>query len=494
MPSRIALVIGNGRFPKAPQLAALAGPANDVRYLGAVLADEQFGRFEVRQFLDRPHYELLEAIEETLDAARPDDFMLIYYSGHGKLLGNQLCLATASTRLEALYATSIPLPSLRVLIERSRVNQTVLLLDCCFSGAAGKAWATRGSADDVLGQEPASGLHILTSATSIQVSTEREREAGGEVLGDFTRCVVDGIRSGAADVDQGGEITVQELRTYVDRNLRGQRPRYWGIEASGDPIVAWNRAGGEQLRRDEEERPRTELAKGELGQAVQSPRLGVRDESTHQSDWQLYAGENLRQNWWLWRIRGVLGMALGLFLFSDSSNWIPSYQFYAFVDGVLAVISAVRLRNPMNRLNAHLIASPVGLAGLAGVMAGMAIAVLPVSPLLILVSWAVVKGVLEIAAALRFDTNLSMTADGFGYSLRRFRSEWWLVLSGIASIGFGALLFEEPAHLRFAAINGISYRSTHLIAYPLLFGALLFALSIKLRRSDPVSNGQAVAI
>jgi len=266
--SKIALLIGSARYPQEPQLTELAGPRNDVEHLAEVLANPEIGAFDVRKFVDVEHYTLLPVVESTLRNAQRDDLILLYYSGHGKLdFRGQLCLATVNTKLDALLSTSLPLPHVKSLVDNSRSEQIILILDCCFSGAAAKAFV-RSAVDDQLKltrEESGTGLHILTSATEIQTSHEREREEGGMVLGVFTRSILEGIKSGEADVDNNGDITVTDLQRYVQGRVRGQKPRYWGLEASGDLIIA----------RSPVIRP-AELPR-ELQAALESPFAGVRE-------------------------------------------------------------------------------------------------------------------------------------------------------------------------------------------------------------------------
>src|ERR1051325_2045042 len=73
-------------------------------------------------------------------------------------------------------------------------------------------------------------------------------------MGAFTRCVVDGLPTGDADINGDGRITVTDLREYVERSLRGQRPRYWGIDAGGEPVIGWSRVRREQQRHESERR------------------------------------------------------------------------------------------------------------------------------------------------------------------------------------------------------------------------------------------------
>jgi len=102
---RLAFLIGNQTFTSSSGLRPLQGPANDVAALHRILGDPQRGHFEVRTFLNMPRYEVLPSLEQALGETTIGDFVLIYYSGHGKLdRGGRLCLATADTRQSALIA------------------------------------------------------------------------------------------------------------------------------------------------------------------------------------------------------------------------------------------------------------------------------------------------------------------------------------------------------------------------------------------------------
>jgi hypothetical protein len=238
MARRTAILVGNGRFHAESGLAPLQGPPNDVAALAAVFEDADRGGFEVQQFVDARKDAVLPVIDEVLNTAEADDLVLLFYAGHGKLdPSGRLCLATAETRSAALRSTSIPVSELKELVAQSRAGSVVLLLDCCFSGAIGKEF--RGGVDDQLAlMQDAQGLHILTAATGLQTARERDADAGGKVMGVFTRVIVDGIGSGAADRDGDGEITLTDLRRHLQETLRGQTPQYFAHDASGDPRIA----------------------------------------------------------------------------------------------------------------------------------------------------------------------------------------------------------------------------------------------------------------
>src|ERR1051325_1624668 len=112
---RIAVLIGNGQFPREPELSELRGPANDVQRLQEVLGSSEIGAFDqVLPLVDQEHYRITPVIDQVLTGAGADTFVLLYYSGHGKLSARgQLCLATNDTRVSQLQSTSLPLPVIK---------------------------------------------------------------------------------------------------------------------------------------------------------------------------------------------------------------------------------------------------------------------------------------------------------------------------------------------------------------------------------------------
>ena len=82
---------------------------------------------------------------------------------------------------------------------------------------------------------------------------------------------------------------------------------------------------------------------------------------------------------------------------------------------------------------------------------------------LLIAAWALVTGALKIAAAIRLR--------------KRIRREWLLVLSGLVSIIFGALLVWRP-------LLGIVGLVWALGIFGLVYGALLVSLAIRMRRWD----------
>ncbi len=237
--TRYAVLVASSRFPKAPNLLPLSGPENDVEQIRDVLTSSSHGDFgKVVMLKNRPHHQVLRKINEILHGAERDDMVLLYYSGHGKLdASGQLHLATVNTEMTALETTSIPLPSVKRLFANSAATKTALILDCCYSGAVDRAFF-RGEVDEQLNlMSRGRGTFIMTASTGLQMAKEKEDEK----LGIFTKHLVDGVRTGKADRDGDGLITMNELYNYVHEQVlqeTSQEPMKWDLNVRGELIFA----------------------------------------------------------------------------------------------------------------------------------------------------------------------------------------------------------------------------------------------------------------
>jgi uncharacterized membrane protein HdeD (DUF308 family) len=176
--------------------------------------------------------------------------------------------------------------------------------------------------------------------------------------------------------------------------------------------------------------------------------------------------DSLSHNWWVVVLRGLAGMAFGLVTFFAPGISLAAlvlvFGAYAFADGVLAIISAIRREHPGNRWWLLL------LEGIAGIAAGVVTLLWPGITALVLLyviaAWALVTGVLEIAVAIRLR--------------KAIKGEWLLILSGILSVALGVMLVLWPGPGALALVIWIG-------AYAFVFGALLLALGLRLRSLRP---------
>jgi len=246
---RRAILIGSSRFDKEPKLTPLKCPENDVDGMYDIVASAELGAFEEPAvFKNADHQTILSQIEETLSDARAEDHLLIYYSGHGETdLPGRLYLTAVDTQVKKLFSTSIPVETLRGMIEHYHCKRIMLILDCCFGGAAGKSFV-KGSVDEQLKQlSRGSGIYILTASTAAQ--TALEKEADDHSL--LTKHIIGGIRTGEAADEKTGLVTMEDLYRYVHRQVIAEghhEPMRWALNVRGEELI-FARAGKSRLDR-----------------------------------------------------------------------------------------------------------------------------------------------------------------------------------------------------------------------------------------------------
>jgi uncharacterized membrane protein HdeD (DUF308 family) len=130
---------------------------------------------------------------------------------------------------------------------------------------------------------------------------------------------------------------------------------------------------------------------------------------------------------------------------------------YAFVDGVFALIAALRLAQQHGRSGGLLV------EGVLNLLIGIICFAWPGPALVALVYliaiWAIVTGIALIAA---------------GMALNRLAGEWLLIVGGVLSILLGVALFVQPA-------AGVVALSWWLGIYALLFGIMLLSVAFRIR-------------
>jgi uncharacterized membrane protein HdeD (DUF308 family) len=167
----------------------------------------------------------------------------------------------------------------------------------------------------------------------------------------------------------------------------------------------------------------------------------------------------LAKNWWAIAMRGVLGILFGLVaLFLPGATMLSLvllFAAYIFVDGVFAIVAAVRAAQQHERFGPLLLEGIVNVitAAIAVVWPGITV----VAFVLLVAAWAIISGALMLSAAFRID-------DGRG----------WLIVGGIASLIYGVLLILAP-------LIGALVLTWWLGAYALVFGVSLLVLGFKLR-------------
>jgi YVTN family beta-propeller protein len=226
MGRRLALLIATYQYQDVG-LRRLTAPEYDAESLAAVLRDPEIAGFEVRTLVNEPHHVVGEAIGDFYRDRRRDDLTLLYFTGHGlKDDDGRLYLAMTNTRRESLLFTSMPAEQIDQAMEGCASRQKVLILDCCYSGAypAGRL-AKADSQVHALERFQGRGRTVLTASDATQYSFEGNELHGEAARSVFTRYLVAGLRDGSADLDGDGDITLDELYSYVHDRVVDEMPQ-----------------------------------------------------------------------------------------------------------------------------------------------------------------------------------------------------------------------------------------------------------------------------
>ncbi|MFF2079152.1 transporter substrate-binding domain-containing protein [Kitasatospora sp. NPDC058162] len=246
---RFALVVATATYTD-PALRQLRAPARDADQLSEVLADPRIGGFAVTRVVDRTAQEIRLAAEEFLTGRDPEDLLLVYLSCHGLVdVRRKLYFAATDTVKTRLAATGVESQWLLDLMEDCRARRLVVILDCCFSGAF--SHGLKGDEDLALGERmrgQGRGRVVLTASRGSEYSWEGESLSGVEPPGSvFTTAIVEGIRSGAADEDHDGYISVDDAYAFAFDRIRSggsqQTPQRWLYGAEGKILLARSPAG-----------------------------------------------------------------------------------------------------------------------------------------------------------------------------------------------------------------------------------------------------------
>ncbi|MET9102677.1 caspase, EACC1-associated type [Streptomyces antibioticus] len=219
-PSRSnAVLVGASAYAELPDLPAVDRGLRDLMYL---LTDPENGAFssERTTVMANPSSRdaLLVAVHRAAQAA--EDTLLVYFAGHSLYdsVSGELSLAVRDTRPNSPY-TALPFDAIRRELNHSAARHKIVILDCCYSGAAGSA-----SLPGVFNIRPDSD-----EVTVLAASDRTAIAAPGDRYTAFTGALVDVLANG---LDEGPDTIDAELLYQEARRRLGPLPQ---------PILASNR-------------------------------------------------------------------------------------------------------------------------------------------------------------------------------------------------------------------------------------------------------------
>lgn len=242
---RLALLVGTSEYPECEKLVPLHGSLLDVDAMQRVLvANGEFATEDVVVLKNASRQAIEDAIHNLFNGRdrQKDDLVLFYFSGHGIVdEANKLFLGTPSTRKEGskiVRPTTVAASYLHDAMSDSKSQHQVLIFNCCFSGAFAQGMTVMDDGSvNLKNQLGGKGRAILTSSSSTQFSFQPDGE-----MSIYTRYLVEGIETGAADRDRDSKISIDELHEYaalkVSQESPNMTPAFYPVEQGGKIYIA----------------------------------------------------------------------------------------------------------------------------------------------------------------------------------------------------------------------------------------------------------------
>ncbi len=235
--AKIAYLFGVSQYES--WLEPLPAAVKDVEAIATVLRNQNIGGFDrVEAFPDLAANQICDEMEALFTNRQKDDLVLLYFSGHGMTdkLGQFYFMARdtgANPQTRFSKARAISAQFVHDLMEDCHSQRLVVILDCCHSGAFVRR---DGEGIDFEQQLGGRGRIVLTASAATKYSFEQE----GEELAIYTRYLVQGLKTGAADRDGDGWVSADELHDYVVEQLttaaKGMSPQRYVVEKDGEKI------------------------------------------------------------------------------------------------------------------------------------------------------------------------------------------------------------------------------------------------------------------
>jgi uncharacterized membrane protein HdeD (DUF308 family) len=174
--------------------------------------------------------------------------------------------------------------------------------------------------------------------------------------------------------------------------------------------------------------------------------------------------ETLKRHWWIPVLRGVAAIIFGVIAFTHpvmaAATLVLFFGAWVLIDGVFRVVGAIGHRSSDPDWVWQLIIGVLGV--IIGFLTFHAPGITALALVIYIAAWALMIGATEIVAAIKLR--------------REIKGEWFLILTGLASIIFAVLLLWNPVAGAAALIWIIAWYALIMGVLEIIFGFRLLSL------------------
>jgi hypothetical protein len=214
------LVIGVERYRDAPSPVGARGDAEDfARVLTQTLG---IPASNVHVALDdrATKGDVDRELAWIMKQAGPGDRIYFFYSGHGApdAASQTPYLLPYDGDPRYVRETAMRLGDVLERLSQSKAKETFAFVDSCFSGVGGRSVLPPGARPLVAisDPKPSGAVALFSASAGNQISGPTQARDRGA----FSRYLVEGLGTGAADADGDGQITLGELSAWVSPRVQ----------------------------------------------------------------------------------------------------------------------------------------------------------------------------------------------------------------------------------------------------------------------------------
>ncbi|HEY9613559.1 caspase family protein [Allocoleopsis sp.] len=241
--AKIALLIGVSEY--GPGLSPLPGAQTDVEAVQRVLQPLEMGGFdEVKQLCNPNPPVMREAIESLFSGRTQDDLVVLFFSGHlvwddsGKFYF-ATTITRKSPRADLIRVSAVPTSFVHNVMSNSSCQRQVVILDGCVSPISTQEMAVDAHSTANIQTQLVSEKGVILSCFT---STENSLEPNISSHSVYTQYLVEGIQTGAADINNDGWISLDELHQYATNKVKiaapALKPELYSVEDKAQILLS----------------------------------------------------------------------------------------------------------------------------------------------------------------------------------------------------------------------------------------------------------------